>query len=457
MITADPPASSPSTDVPGQKAGHRRRAAAVTRPGVTAAVALVGLLSIAVVPSLLLSAYHTVRSSTGGKASNVNVKGSPIISLAPSAAGLLVVTGADAKPVGLTVLGVNSSGTGGAAIVVPVATALERTPPASVGSIYASGGLEGEVAAVEELLGIRISSSLSVDQKGLAELLAPYAPVAVTFTEPVTTGDAGGAERRLFPAGAAQLSAADAAAVLVAKTASQSEIVRLPRIEAFWRALTERSSAAGAGSATAATGTSVGAATTIPTSTTTASKGTAGITTIPHALAALVAGPATARLLVTQPELDPAVNPSGGDLFTPDAAAMRLIVAQVMPGAVSPVKTAPRLRIINSTGDPQVMYRAVARLIYIGANIVFASDDPGTAPKTTRLEYQDAAKADELGGYRPAFGSLDLVQTQQRIDGIDATIIIGQDFVSFSAQPTATTVPTVSVTTAPATTTTAKA
>ena len=42
----------------------------------------------------------------------------------------------------------------------------------------------------------------------------------------------------------------------------------------------------------------------------------------------------------------------GYEPFTPpDAAALRLIVAQVMPGAVSPVKTAPRLRIINSTGQ----------------------------------------------------------------------------------------------------------
>lgn len=450
MTTADTP-SSPTTDVPGPKAGRRRHASAVTRPGVTAAVALVGVLTVALVPALLLSAYHTVRSSTGGKASNVNVKGSPIISLAPSAAGLLVVTGADAKPVGLTVLAVNPSGAGGAAIVVPVATALERTPPVTVGSIYASGGLEGEVAAVEELLGIRISSSLSVDQSALAGLLAPFMPVTVTFAEPVTTRDAGGAERRLFPAGTAQLNAADAAAMLVATTASQSEIVRLPRIEAFWRALTERSNgptAASTGTATTVTSTKA---------TTTTAKGTAGITTIAHALAALETGPATARLLVTQPELDPAMNPTGGDLFTPDAAAMRLIVAQVMPGAVSPAKAAPRLRIINSTGDAQVMYRAVARLIYIGANIVFASDDPGTAPKTTRLEYQDAAKADELGGYRPAFGSLDLVQTQQRIDGIDATISIGQDFVSFSAQPTASTGTTAPATIAPATTTTAKA
>ena len=449
MLTVDPPASPPSTDPASRLPGRGRRAPAVTRPWLSVAIALIGLTCLAFIPSLLLSAYHTVRSSTGGKASNVSVKGSPIITLAPSAAGLLVVTGADGQPVGLTVFGVNPSGKGGTAIVVPVATALERAKPVPVGSLYASGGLASEVAAVEELLGIRISSSLSVDQAGLAPLLEPYAPVGVALTEAVTTADAGGGERKLFPVGTVQLTASQAAALLVAKTASQSEIVRLPRLEAFWRSLTERT---GASSTTSTvTATSVSSATAGPV------KGAAQVTTIAQALAAVVSGPATARLLVTQPELDPALNPSGGDLFTPDMAALRLIVAQVMPGAVSPAKTAPRLRIINSTGDPQVMYRAVGRLIYIGANIVFASDEPGTAPATTRLEYQDATKADELGGYRPAFGSLDLVQTSQRIDGIDATIVLGQDFVSFSAQPSPTSAAPSPPVAAGSTTSTAKA
>ena len=175
MLIADPPDLTDQQEPEAPHPGHRRRAPLVTRRLLTLTVAMVGLLCVAVVPFLLISAYHTVRNSTGGQvSSDIRRQGAPIITLPPSPTGLLVITGGNGQPVGLTVLGINPSGRGGTAIVVPVATALERPEPTTVGSVYAAGGLSAQVAAIEELLGVRIGSSMTVDQAGLAQLLAHH-------------------------------------------------------------------------------------------------------------------------------------------------------------------------------------------------------------------------------------------------------------------------------------------
>jgi len=64
---------------------------------------------------------------------------------------------------------------------------------------------------------------------------------------------------------------------------------------------------------------------------------------------------------------------------------------------------------------------------------VIVSDAPAPA-RATVIQYQDARNKAEAQTYAPVVGPATIAQGDERIDGVDATIILGKDFATF-AQP----------------------
>ena len=136
------------------------------------------------------------------------------------------------------------------------------------------------------------------------------------------------------------------------------------------------------------------------------------------------------------PVLDAVANPQGLDLLALDDAPTKLLLAQTMPGAISPANDNIRLQVVNATGDPKLLADAVTRLVAVGANVVIVSDAPSPS-SSTLIEYQDPRNAAEAQTYVPVVGPATVRQGDERIDGIDATITLGTDFAGFAQQQAA--------------------
>ncbi len=406
------PRPSPSPLPEPERHRHRRRTALRTHPLRTGVVAVIIVATAVTVPLLVVKATHTIANSKAGR--TIDSVGVTTSRLPNTPAALLVVDGPDGSVAGLTVLALDNSKSGGTAVVVPAGTEVPAAlgqPVTRLGDAFAAGGLATEREALEGVLGITTSLADQVDEAGLAALLQPYAPITVTLQDRALGTDAAGREVVLYPPGPVDLTADEAARLLVARGPNESEIARLPRTTAIWAAVL----AAGAGRDVPASS--------APAPTTWAAQ-----------LAAVASGPSAVQALPVRPVLDAVTNPDGLDLLQPDDAAMKLLLAEVMPGAISPANDNIRLRVVNATGDPALLADAVTRLVSVGANVVIVSEEPASA--ATLIEYQAQLDQAEAETYVPVVGPATVRQGDERIDGIDATIILGQDYATFArSQP----------------------
>ena len=264
--------------------------------------------------------------------------GPPAGRLPSTPAALLVALDDAGAPAGLTVLSVAADGRGGTAVVVPLGTAAYLdglAKPVRVDSAFKDGGLDAQTRAVESVLGISTTTSQAVNEDQVASLLAPYTPVEVTFDTPVLETASNGATREVLSAGEHRLTAREAAQVLLASVDGESELARLPRQQAVWTALLDRADSASA------------ASTTTPTSAGTPADAPSDVAGF---LAAATSGPVGVHALRVQPSFDPSA-PSGPELLQADVGYLRLLVATVMPGAVSPSNGNISFRIVNPLGS----------------------------------------------------------------------------------------------------------
>jgi hypothetical protein len=443
---ADPEAAKPEPGKPRRIAAHTRRAR-------TGAVAVIAVASAIALPLLVVKASRTIANSKAGRTATTVAPARSSVPDTPAA--LLVEIGADGTVGGLTLLGLDASGSGGSVIIVPAGTEWFTTGtarPVRLASAFdQGGGLDAQRDAVEGVLGITTSIGEQVDEAGLAALLAPYAPVRVTLDDRVLDTDSSGQERVLYPAGPVQLTAAQAAHVLLSHGPNESEIARLPRTEAVWKAVLSAAHAtrtATSSTATVTTGSSVASST--PSS-------PAEPATVADQLAAIAGGNAAVHQLTVRPVLDAVENPDGLDLLAPDNTSQKLLMAELLPGAISPANSNIRFRLVNATGQPDLLAAAVGRLVFVGANVVMVSQAPSPT-KETVIEYEDESRKAEATRYMPVVGPSVVRPTADRVDGIDATLVLGQDFAAFvqaeNAKPGATSTTTPAAPGASTTTTT---
>ena len=402
-------------------------------------MAVVAVAVAVALPVLGVVAARTIANSREGRAVVVDV---PLRQLPSTPASLVVGVDDQGRPASLTVLSVAADGQGGTVVVLPLATAAfldGPALPARLDTAWDRGGLDGQTQGVESVLGISTAVSQALDEDGLTQLFEPYAPIELDLELPVLDTDAAGNTEELFPAGPVELTARDMARLLLARVEGESELARLPRTEALWKAVTARGQAA---------------------PTTTLAPGTSPATPgdVAGFLDKVANGPNGVHLLRVQPSFDPS-DPSAPELFQADVAYLRLLVASVMPGAVSPSNGNISFRVVNPLGDPNLTYRAVGRLAAVQANVVLVTETDGPAPATTSMVWHSPAGEVQSGAFAPVLGSLPALASDERIDGIDATVVLGLDFPAFLAAEDAkvAATSTTSTTVAPTTTATSSA
>jgi hypothetical protein len=435
-------------EAPAERPPKPRRTATNTRRLRTGAIALVAVAGAVALPLLVVKASRTIANSKAGRTATTVPP--PTATVPDTPAALLVEVGPDGTVGGLTLLGLDPSGHGGGAIVVPAGTewfVAGAAHPVRLASAFDNGGgLTAQREALEGVLGITTSVAEQVDEQGLAALLAPYAPLHVKLEDRVLDTDSSGQERVLYPGGPVDLTAAEAAHVLLAKGPNESEVARLPRTVAVWNAVL-----ASRAKAVSTTSTAAG-----PSGASSVNGDTDQPATVAAQLAAITAGDATVHQLTVRPVLDAVENPDGLDLLAPDNTSQKLLTAEVLPGAISPANSNIRFRLVNATGDPDMLAAAVGRLAFVGANVIMVNEAPNPT-KQTVIEYQNESRKAEATRYMPVVGPSAVRFTNDRIDGIDATLVLGQDFATFieaenaKAAATSTTTTVASSTTTPST------
>jgi anionic cell wall polymer biosynthesis LytR-Cps2A-Psr (LCP) family protein len=421
----EPTSTSPAAfDTPGGRQPPRRYQLARRRTGTVAALAVAAAL-IAI--TFVWLGIHTIANSKEGRVTQRPL--TPLRRLPATPAGLLIGTDRDGQAVSLTVLGLSPSARGGNVIVLPVGTAVAivagEGAPVRLGSGFAEGGADGQQVLVESFLGITISTASAADETQLARLLTPLTPVTLQLDEPVVDTDAGGQPVQLFPAGSVRLDAADAARFLLARETNRSEIDRLDRVRRFWQAAfaTASTDNTAGNTATNTTTTVVDVATAVPPS------------DVGGFVDDLRAGPVQVISLPVAAVLDTTRNPDHVDLLDVDATTVRLLMARVLPGAVSPSDTELRCWVINPTGDANLSYQAVGALVYLHVNVILVTESSSTVPDRTRIAYgtPSGQRSVFLTGL---FGRGELVATDEPVDGIDVTITLGRDFQAAQAAGT---------------------
>ena len=428
---------------PVERPPKPRRTATNTRRLRTGAVALLAVAGAVAVPLLVIKASRTIANSKAGR--TATTVPAPTATVPDTPAALLVEVGPDGTVGGLTLLGLDASGHGGGVIVVPAGSewlVAGAAHPVRLASAFDNGGgLAAQREALEGVLGITTSVAEQVDEQGLAALLAPYAPLHVKLDDRVLDTDSSGQERVLYPAGPVDLTAAEAAHVLLAKGPNESEVARLPRTIAVWDAVLA-SHAKTVSTTTTAAG---------PSEASPVNGDTDQPATVAAQLAAIVGGEAAVHQLTVRPVLDAVENPDGVDLLAPDNTSQKLLMAEVLPGAISPANSNIRFRLVNATGDPALLAAAVGRLVFVGANVIMVNEAPAPT-KETVIEYQDESRKAEATRYMPVVGPSVVRFTPNRIDGIDATLVLGQDFATFIAAENAKAAATSTTTTVAAST-----
>jgi len=422
---------------PAERPPKPRRTATNTRRLRTGAVAVIAVAIAVALPLLVIKASRTIANSKAGRTATTVPP--PTATVPDTPAALLVEVGPDGTVAGLTLLGLDASGHGGGVIVVPAGTewfVAGAAHPVRLASAFDNGGgLAAQREALEGVLGITTSVAEQVDEQGLAALLAPYAPLHVKLDDRVLDTDSSGQERVLYPAGTVDLSAAEAAHVLLAKGPNESEVARLPRTVAVWDAVLASHAKAVSTSTTAG-----------PSGAFSVNGDTDQPATVAAQLAAIAGGDATVHQLTVRPVLDAVENPDGVDLLAPDNTSQKLLMAEVLPGAISPANSDIRFRLVNATGDPAMLEAAVGRLVFVGANVITVNEAPSPT-KETVIEYQDESRKAEATRYMPVVGPSVVRLTTDRIDGIDATLVLGQDFATFIEAEEAKTAATSTTTT----------
>jgi hypothetical protein len=377
----------------------------------TLAAALVGVATAVAVPMLAVFAARTLGDSTAGK---LDVPAGTAEAVSAETPGALLVAVDGNEVVGLTVFAIASSGSGGTVVVVPVgsmATLDGFDRPTRLGNAYTRGGLDAEATGTEGLLGVTFSTSAQVDEAALANLLAPVGPISVNLATPVSRGAADGSVEQVLPAGAQTITAAQAAAALFARRPNDSEINRLDDQVEIWRGITDAASRVAAAASDGAP------------------------SDLHGYLAAIGAGTRSARSLDVSQALDVVTNPDGIDLLQTDSASTHLLMARILPTAISPTNGGLRVRLVNRTGDDQALLDATARLLFTGANVVAVDDGAGQAAVPgTSISYDGSLTQDRIEGLTIAVGPSAAAPAQARIDGVDVTIELGEDFENFVQQ-----------------------
>lgn len=407
----------------------RRRRRALTAVALGAA----GLLAL---PSGLVLGANRLLNESGGD----SVDNRPTTRIPSTPTALLAVVNGRGQVASMAMLAVDPSGRGGSIVSIPVGANAEipktgtihRVADSYTGAADAAAGLAALRADVEGLLNVSFSTADDMTATELATVLAPVGERAVTLPSPVMDTTADGTVVEVAPAGAGTLAPDRIAAALAASQDGVAETSRLPNVKELWSAV------ASAGAASGSTDTTVAAA-----------GDAAEPADIAAYLSALLAGPVQVWQLSATLVTDAVRNPGNVDLYDLDGGEVIMVMASIAPSAIALVSNSLALMIDTPYDDSSLVREAVLRLAYAGANVVVVRTVATPAEQETRVFFNDPVVRNDLGQYVTLMGELSYELTDEVIEGVNARIVLGENFREFIGSPAGRTIATTTTSTVP--------
>jgi hypothetical protein len=409
---------------------RRQRTRVRTAPQRTASLAVASLVGMGALGGLAWKGIGVIRDSKEG-----TFVGAPQIEtvvLPETPAYLVAAIDRDGRPAALFVMSPNAEG-GGSIVVVPTQARVDTRDPTKPTRPIDTYGKADSVAltdAVGGLLGIHFVDVFTLDASALSSFLAPLGPVTFGLDKDVVDTDASKAVKVAFSAGATTVAGADAARFVLARTIGDPEQPRLARIDTFWKAALAPNPARPAADASA----------------------TGAIAIMNQMLKGKVA----VTTLTGDPVVDVKLNPLKIDMVGIDVAAMRQLMAETLPGAVSPANGGLHIELRDPFDDARVRKELIGRLTFLKANVIWSHAVTTARGVETVLDYENPNKKAAVDFYSKSLGAKVISnEIAQAVDNVDLVVTIGQDLHDEIAKslPTAVAGPLTTVASgAPATT-----
>lgn len=398
---------------------------------VTAVVALVGVVALSIV------GLETLADSTAGRQAVEEEQ--PVIAqrLPFTSTALIGVADDEGRLTSLVVAVLESDGTGGTLVQIPVEADPSSGNAETVAPLDAILAVAGPIAfreSLERLTGLSFDIIEVADQQRFAQLVAPLGDLTVDL--PGVVRDASSGE--IWEPGPQVVTAPGAARLVTAVEPTVPGWGFEPARAAVWQAVADRVGA-GIGSASPV---AVDTDVPIPGST-------------DEFVDRLFAGRVQFRALQFKPlddadvaeRIDPAFRaafgPEGVDsVVFLDRAEMLMVFGGVAPSRLGAPLDAPTFRIVNGLTDddtavlgrtPSDLTRIVVNvLMFTKTNVVSVVDRaPTAAPEVTQVLVSDPTLLGEIEAlYEPHFGAIEVTLAPVAIDGIDAEIVLGRSFVT---------------------------
>jgi hypothetical protein len=401
VTTTSTPATSPATGAGPPATRARRSGGWWWRYGFPVSLVVLALA----IPVLAWTGAQVVLGSSEGRVVNsITDPDAPGWEAIVDPTPVLVLAAADEGGAldSMTLLSLTGEGAG-AVLQIPATTLVEvpgiGSIPLSV--IYADKGLDGLRTSTQSLLGIGIPEIELVEPQGWARLVGPVSPVTISNPDPVTAPDGSGAV--IFPQASIDVPAADVWTFLSTRNPDESELARMVRIEAFWRAWLAK------------VGTDPDAPRTVPGETDSGigrfvrrlAKDRAEVTTLP------VAG----ESIDDRP--DAAFRPLDG---------ARDVIARVVPFPAGPEGVRARIAVFDGTGELDHGIDAAILLAAGGGQVDKIGNAPSFDVEVTRFVYYDDTPRSRVEALRDVLGVGQLVASDELNSAVDVTVVLGADY-----------------------------
>jgi hypothetical protein len=396
-----------------------------------AAMITSGLSVIALPGGLFLGTNSLLRASGGN---SIDSRGT--VDIPSSVVEMLAVINSRNEVASLALLAVTPEGKGGTIVSIPVgsmADVAKTEQPRRIADSYTTGGLQALKTDVENLMNITVDFADDVTATELAAVLSSVGTQPVVLQQPVTDTGADGVPVVVLESGSSTASPELLAAGLASSQTGTPESARLPQVKALWNSI------ARAGVATPAPDVAASTSSISPLDATAFTSTTAFVQ-------ALLLGEIDVWQFSSTLFTDAVRNPNQVDLYGLDGGEVLMVMASVVPSALTVTSANVAVMVDIPFASSSVAKEVVTRLAYLGANVVLIRQSPDLATERTTVYYNDSIARTEAESYPTLLGPLEFTESKDVISGVNLRIVLGNDFVAFLGQGSATSTSTTSTT-----------
>ncbi len=287
----------------------------------------------------------------------------------------------------------------GAVIEIPGSTVVPAAPAAGgqaeLSTIFAQQGIDALGSATERLLGVGIGGVDEIRPPRWADLVSPVGTLRVDNPDSVTG----------FPVGQLDLPASRVWEYLSAQDADESDLARLARREAFWRAWL------------GAIGADLSRPGVVP------GEVDVGLGRFVRALAS---DSVSFAVLPVTSSLD---SPGGSESHLPMSEEVAALVARYVPFPAGPEGARLHAVVLDGTGKLDHGIGAAVAIGKVGAQVDKVGNHTDFDVVTTQIIYYDPSTRPRAELLREALGVGDLVLIEEPGSAVGATVILGSDYL----------------------------